>query len=885
MPSTTEQLPSGTAPDGRPRPPPPPLATSTSTTTTTTTTTTAHSHPHGLAHTHSLAQGGSGSHGPSTPLDMGRSFISYPFSDDDEAAGDDDEDDDDDERDAHAHAHSYGHGHGHGGPSTATATAAPSTTATPSTAATTAATTATTTTTAAATAAATRETSLLSGYLLKKGEQRRTWKKRWFVLRPTLVAYYKNDREYEILNIIDLALVTTVAPVELKKRPFVFGLVTRKRTFYMAAPSLFDMHLWIRSIRAVHRDVHANDPRPVLSPLASVAAGLGGPLGGPVSPGGARVSFALPVLTTTAPTASESGSLPSPTRMTSSYFAHDHNHAHDHDHDHDHQQDAGSVKESIATTESVLTVGSNPSMLAGTSHSALHISDEPSAPAESLMAQIAHALPAGALQQQQQQQQQHQSQQPDPQTLEQLQAHHQRPPATPSLVSMSTDLSFSSGRPSESYSIEVGASRSVQAPAAARPHPASNVHQPSPLARQDTNPAHAQLAHGVSFNAPSSGQSSGRPSRVTFQETPLVNVATPSGDHLDEVVAATHGQLKRLSVTTRDASGAIVRPGIMRASSSPTRESPVSPSGASPDGHDDHPFSDSDEEEYGTNAFKAYQQASASASASAPAPAPAGPYDHLTPGQRQKLHTAIESLVNDQVMIQGYLEKLRGGLQKTWKRRWFVLRNGNLTCYKNDSEYEVSSILPMAKVLDVITIDPPAGKKGSTSSHTGSSAGSVGPPLSPAGGPGASAAVAPFTLGGGAASGVSAASATNASPPALSASLSAAAPAGSSSVSNGGAAVGGHAKESSHGHPHPHPHHVHCFKIVLPKRSWVLCAESAEDVDAWVSTLLSVHHHLHGDYGIHGVYEPAPLSDAAPLTGAAHLASPAGLGSVPMPSY
>lgn len=33
-----------------------------------------------------------------------------------------------------------------------------------------------------------------SGYLMKKGERRKTWKKRWFVLRTEKLAYYKDEK-------------------------------------------------------------------------------------------------------------------------------------------------------------------------------------------------------------------------------------------------------------------------------------------------------------------------------------------------------------------------------------------------------------------------------------------------------------------------------------------------------------------------------------------------------------------------------------------------------------------------------------------------------------------------------------------------------------------
>lgn len=38
------------------------------------------------------------------------------------------------------------------------------------------------------------ERTLKSGYLLKKGERRKAWKKRWFVLRTARLAYYKDHR-------------------------------------------------------------------------------------------------------------------------------------------------------------------------------------------------------------------------------------------------------------------------------------------------------------------------------------------------------------------------------------------------------------------------------------------------------------------------------------------------------------------------------------------------------------------------------------------------------------------------------------------------------------------------------------------------------------------
>ncbi|KAJ3157690.1 hypothetical protein HDU89_000066 [Geranomyces variabilis] len=98
----------------------------------------------------------------------------------------------------------------------------------------------------------------MSGYLLKKGEKRRTWKSRWFVLRPTRLAYYQNDKEYELLKIIDMSDIHAIAEVELKKRKNVFGLVTRERTYYIQAGSAREAEDWLRALRAAHSHLRSD---------------------------------------------------------------------------------------------------------------------------------------------------------------------------------------------------------------------------------------------------------------------------------------------------------------------------------------------------------------------------------------------------------------------------------------------------------------------------------------------------------------------------------------------------------------------------------------------------------------------------------------------------
>ncbi|KIJ13382.1 hypothetical protein PAXINDRAFT_117059 [Paxillus involutus ATCC 200175] len=88
-----------------------------------------------------------------------------------------------------------------------------------------------------------------SGYLWKKGERRKTWKKRWFVLRPAHLAYYKSSAEYELLRLLNLTDVHSCTQVVLKKHSYTFGVVTSVRTFYLQAQSPEEVQQWVAAIQ------------------------------------------------------------------------------------------------------------------------------------------------------------------------------------------------------------------------------------------------------------------------------------------------------------------------------------------------------------------------------------------------------------------------------------------------------------------------------------------------------------------------------------------------------------------------------------------------------------------------------------------------------------
>ncbi|KAF9532463.1 hypothetical protein CPB83DRAFT_846830 [Crepidotus variabilis] len=89
---------------------------------------------------------------------------------------------------------------------------------------------------------------LKAGYLWKKGERRKTWKKRWFVLRPAHIAYYKSSKEYQLLRLLELSDVHSCTQVNLKRHNNSFGLISPTRTFYLQTSTPEEVQDWVKAI-------------------------------------------------------------------------------------------------------------------------------------------------------------------------------------------------------------------------------------------------------------------------------------------------------------------------------------------------------------------------------------------------------------------------------------------------------------------------------------------------------------------------------------------------------------------------------------------------------------------------------------------------------------
>ncbi|XP_006900336.1 PREDICTED: pleckstrin homology domain-containing family A member 2-like [Elephantulus edwardii] len=94
-----------------------------------------------------------------------------------------------------------------------------------------------------------------SGYCVKQGNVRKSWKRRFFALDNFTICYFKCEQDREPLRTIFLKDVLKtheclVKSGDLLMRDNLFEIITNSRTFYVQADSPEDMHSWIKEIGA-----------------------------------------------------------------------------------------------------------------------------------------------------------------------------------------------------------------------------------------------------------------------------------------------------------------------------------------------------------------------------------------------------------------------------------------------------------------------------------------------------------------------------------------------------------------------------------------------------------------------------------------------------------
>ncbi|GAA6066399.1 pleckstrin homology domain-containing family A member 2, partial [Tachysurus ichikawai] len=98
-----------------------------------------------------------------------------------------------------------------------------------------------------------------SGYCVKQGNVRKSWKRRFFILDDQTVSYYKNETDKDPLRSIRLRDIQKVHECLVKSgdllcRDNLFEIITNARTFYIQADTPEEMNGWIKDIGAKIQD-------------------------------------------------------------------------------------------------------------------------------------------------------------------------------------------------------------------------------------------------------------------------------------------------------------------------------------------------------------------------------------------------------------------------------------------------------------------------------------------------------------------------------------------------------------------------------------------------------------------------------------------------------
>jgi hypothetical protein len=100
-------------------------------------------------------------------------------------------------------------------------------------------------------------TTNLEGFLEKQGEGLLAgWKRRWFEVNKGELVYYEleprlgEDMRFPkgSISLVNIMMVKHASPISNKLGSYPFDLITKKRTYHLAASNRTEMTIWIRGL-------------------------------------------------------------------------------------------------------------------------------------------------------------------------------------------------------------------------------------------------------------------------------------------------------------------------------------------------------------------------------------------------------------------------------------------------------------------------------------------------------------------------------------------------------------------------------------------------------------------------------------------------------------
>lgn len=88
-------------------------------------------------------------------------------------------------------------------------------------------------------------------YMLKRADKSKMWKRRWVVLRASRLAFYRNEKEYQLINVVGANELRTIVPVDFKRLGTTICIVTSQRTYYLRAANAEETQTWIELLNQV----------------------------------------------------------------------------------------------------------------------------------------------------------------------------------------------------------------------------------------------------------------------------------------------------------------------------------------------------------------------------------------------------------------------------------------------------------------------------------------------------------------------------------------------------------------------------------------------------------------------------------------------------------